>query len=988
MTTKRRIPRAYRGVPPAGQVTERSINTILGDILREKHPRWFDRIETERSRVFKENSSLIPDILIRHPGGVPVIVETKFHSSSQKGSKGLEVVEVDAVERLALTMSEGGYVVEQAIAVRLSDEIRHVSQNQLDEKLRCSSLEYCVFSGTRDSYQRWPIAGWIIGDLDDLACCIEQVALSEERITRGMTILEEGVSDAASILYEGGADAPEILETISDYLHQKPGDQTLRMAMAILSNALTFHTAIAGSRGIPPIDQLRTGGGRVSKSRVLAAWRHILENINYWPIFRIASDILLPVRNGTANKILARLASVASELADLGATSQQELCCRMFQRLISDRKFLATFYTLPSSAALLAELAVTRFDIDWQSRAAVESLRIADFACGTGALLNAAYGAILCRYRRAGGDDMVIHPQMMEDSLVGADIMPAATHLTASALSSAYPSIPFQHTSIVTLPYGQQSLKASQRYALGALDLIDGQSTRALFDLGQERMKGGARGHSGNVELPHYAFDLVIMNPPFTRPTNHARTNIPVPSFAGFSTSEREQEEMSKRLASVRTQLMAGHGNAGLASNFFDIANMKVRNGGVIAMVLPSVLLQGSAWSGARRLLEERYSEIIIVSIADIGAINQSFSADTEMAEILVIATRKNPTKKQRGSTLFVNFERRPRTVLEAVNFAKSITHISATQNSGKMMNGSREKVGCYIRGKLSQAGGAGVREVEVAFAASKLTNGQVRLAQWRGVADIPIAALSTLGNRGALHRDINGKERKSNGERRGPFDLEKLVPGDMPSYPILWGHSADREKTLVVDPDCQGIPREEDRSRANRLWNSTASRLHFTLDYTLSSQPLAACITCMPTMGGTAWPNILCEDKRWENVLVLWANTTLGLIVFWWIGARQQQGRARLTVSRLPTLPVLNARALSHEQLELADSIFDNFRSRELLPANEAWHDETRQYLDRSVLVDLLQLPEDMLEPLALLRRQWCAEPSVHGGKGTRPPT
>lgn len=35
---------------------------------------------------------------------------------------------------------------------------------------------------------------------------------------------------------------------------------------------------------------------------------------------------------------------------------------------------------------------------------------------------------------------------------------------------------------------------------------------------------------------------------------------------------------------------------------------------------------------------------------------------------------------------------------------------------------------------------------------------------------------------------------------------------------------------------------------------------------------------------------------------------------------------------------------------------------------------------------VDVLGLPASILEPLAVLRRQWCAEPSVHGGKSTRP--
>ena len=118
----------------------------------------------------------------------------------------------------------------------------------------------------------------------------------------------------------------------------------------------------------------------------------------------------------------------------------------------------------------------------------------------------------------------------------------------------------------------------------------------------------------------------------------------------------------------------------------------------------------------------------------------------------------------------------------------------------------------------------------------------------------------------------------------------------------------------------------------------------------------------------------------------MLWANTTLGLLLFWWDGSVQQAGRACLTLSRLPRLHVLDPRTLTEVQFSRAREIFDEFRNRSLLPANEAWRDTTRQALDAAVLVDLLGLPASILEPLAVLRRQWCAEPSVHGGKSTRP--
>ncbi len=63
--------------------------------------------------------------------------------------------------------------------------------------------------------------------------------------------------------------------------------------------------------------------------------------------------------------------------------------------------------------------------------------------------------------------------------------------------------------------------------------------------------------------------------------------------------------------------------------------------------------------------------------------------------------------------------------------------------------------------------------------------------------------------------------------------------------------------------------------------------------------------------------------------------------------------------------------------------------KSKKFLPANEAYRDDTRQNLDRELLFgqfSVLRLDPDLEISLDLLRRQWCAEPSVHGGKGTKP--
>ena len=89
-----------------------------------------------------------------------------------------------------------------------------------------------------------------------------------------------------------------------------------------------------------------------------------------------------------------------------------------------------------------------------------------------------------------------------------------------------------------------------------------------------------------------------------------------------------------------------------------------------------------------------------------------------------------------------------------------------------------------------------------------------------------------------------------------------------------------------------------------------------------------------------------------------------------------------------VPDLPVLDPRTLTQGQIDHCRAVFEDFRDRPLLPANEAYRDETRKALDRALLfgiTSVLQLDPGLEEGLDLLRKQWCAEPSVHGGKSTR---
>ena len=168
---------------------------------------------------------------------------------------------------------------------------------------------------------------------------------------------------------------------------------------------------------------------------------------------------------------------------------------------------------------------------------------------------------------------------------------------------------------------------------------------------------------------------------------------------------------------------------------------------------------------------------------------------------------------------------------------------------------------------------------------------------------------------------------------------------------------------------------------KANEIW-ATASRSHISRGFRFNSQPLAVSFTEKESMGGRGWPTVKFEKSEFDYPFVVWGNSTLGLICYWWHANRQVAGRGDITVSATDTLPVLDLRALSAKQLAMAEEIFEEFRDKELLPAYLADADPNRALLDRRVVCDLLGFDAAVYQGVRRLAAKWCAEPSVHGGK------
>ena len=960
--------------------TEQNANNALGILLQGMF---------SRSRVYYENTRVVID----HPGLKARHIDHLPRSLTRCGRGRVHARRTPWNPRQRLgsdsTLPLTSRPIEAVIALRYPGEL--ADESDLAATLKTSSLSYCVFTQERKAVKRFPESGWLDGSVEDLADLIRLVSVPQWAVDKATDLMQEGIDRVAKILDEMDNSRPAITVEIARRLGMSNVPQTRRMACAIIANAMVFHERIAGM--YPGIKSLRlVCGSNVDNPQreMLAAWDHILSKINYWPIFSIGMDILAQIPTGYATRILRTLEFTASDVNATGVENSHDLTGRIFQTLISDRKYLATFYTLPASAALLARLAVAKMEgMNWADPKAIGKLRVADFACGTGALLSAVYEQIAARHERAGGNPTALHKMMMEEVLYGCDVMPSAVHITGSTLSGMQPAEKFGKSRLYPLAYGRSK---DGEVKIGSLELLLGDEAVTLYNTSDPDQRIGSSGEETvtqiRAELPDSSYDLVIMNPPFTRATNHegAHSDITNPAFAAFDATPEDQTAMGARI----NQLGKGtcyHGNAGIASAFAALAHKKLKPDGILALVLPLSAAAGLSWQDFRKMLADDYTDLTVISIAAANNNALSFSSDTGMAECLIIARKLKQDESSDECAHFTSFSHRPRGFVHASSLAgelihgESIRRIEDGPYGGTPVYVGEEIIGEALiapRGANGESWGT-VRLSDHALAqtAYALSQSKLWLPGSASSVELKTALLADLAKLGLVDRDITGPA------PRGPFD--RTAPSPTATYPALWSHNATTETQMVCVPDSQLRVRKGMEEKAAKGW-ATASRAHISRGFRFNSQPLTVAFTEQQSIGGRAWPNVQFSKSLYDFAFSVWGNSTLGMLSYWWHANRQQSGRGSMSIRSAESLLVLNLRTLTDCQLAKAEEIFDEFRDKELHPAYLADADPNRALLDRRVICDLLGFDEETYQGVRRLAAKWCAEPSVHGGK-KRPP-
>ena len=434
-------------------------------------------------------------------------------------------------------------------------------------------------------------------------------------------------------------------------------------------------------------------------------------------------------------------------------------------------------------------------------------------------------------------------------------------------------------------------------------------------------------------------------------------------------------------MAKAEKALFAGscaNGNAGAASNFLAIMDRKLAPGGTMGAVLPSTIAWGSAWKGCRDLLAGKYEDVTVVSIASSNVKEMSFSFDTGMGEVLLVATKRRnaPGGGAAPRGRFVSLYRRPGSAIYSAELAKRIRSAEAHTLDGMHYAGTPASVGEDELGSILDCPLDGywwwhvaVRDPSLIQLSYRLSRGELQVPGSWNCHRIPVAEAGSAF--GLSNRDICSDDPD---DMRAPFTAR---PNDgTATYPVLMNNDSEEQTCMEFKPDGMAVPKPKAGKGKVEKVARTATRLHVNHTCRYTSQRVLFPYTAKPTLASSVFPSFSVPQGH-EKAMAVWGNSTLGMICFWAHAGKQQPGRGRASRTSMERMPVLDKSKMKKRAMARFERIFDRYCRAEFLPMNLCYRDKNRIAMDTEMLSAL-----GIDEPVDDLRARLCREPLVRGGR------
>ncbi|MHA1505585.1 MAG: N-6 DNA methylase [Candidatus Asgardarchaeia archaeon] len=276
---------------------------------------------------------------------------------------------------------------------------------------------------------------------------------------------------------------------------------------------------------------------------------------------------------------------------------------------------------------------------------------------------------------------------MLENSIWGFDALEHAAQTASIVLSLHEPGVPLAKMNVYHVPVDEKG-------SLGSLNLWWANTQllpikrRSISEVVEE-----------TVTVPK--FDLIIMNPPFSRTTAPGEKGSRPRIFdfvTDAKTFKRLWKEYKRLIKNVEESIkMVNYDNnrfkefyeqyvkqekvfrpqdinplnAGASLPFVFLADRYLRDGGRLALVLPKTVLENAAFFFLRNMLLTKYIIEYIVMSSEGG--NPNFSYSTDFSEILLVAKKSKEKNPEKQRIFVINFKSQPKNVLDGILIAKEV---------------------------------------------------------------------------------------------------------------------------------------------------------------------------------------------------------------------------------------------------------------------------------------------------------------------------
>ena len=543
---------------------------------------------------------------------------------------------------------------------------------------------------------------------------------------------------------------------------------------------------------------------------------------------RILSSLPPRPRSNDAVKMLAQ---TAQSIQRAKGAHHHDVVGITFCNTIEAAKQEGAMYTTLPAATLLTHLLFHKAKINWKNLEEVKSLRIVDFACGSGTLLIAAANYIL-QHEKTGNKEEVAKA-LVEQMLYGFDINNRAIFQTATGLGMIAPAVAFDKTQLHSMMLGVP--KGEQEARLGSLEML-----RGMDDLFFNPPVTAKKPDSKEKEIECDTFHFAIMNPPFTIEYKRFKQKNPETEK---KLREREKEiRKHARGLSINSNAGSIHGFFALVDKYID---PKIGKAGIVA---PAALASNPAAQKTRIWLPKHFHIPYIIVSYD--SERGFFSGFTSITEMLLVLERK---KKTQTATQVIKLTNNP--VHETDAYKCAIDILSGQEKRWEEW------------GEVDNIQPADIEKGDWS-ATQFLSNDLYRIAKdilnhWTSTLDQQVK-IKQMG------RGVRGCAQIEDG-RRGMY-----------STPALWYHKTDYCDKLEIKPDCHVKPKKKTKDAIAKFEKVciNLTQLKIAEQVRLTTVKSFACRTTKPSLNNAGCgaevvdiPNV--DEETVEKAVCLILNST-----------------------------------------------------------------------------------------------------------------